>query len=670
MLPLGYIGPGAGFALMGSFLVLFAAIALAILALAALPVRMLAGLFRRKRVRGGIARRVIVVGMDGLDPRRVRRMMEHGDMPNFVRMTEQGCFSDLETTCPPISPVAWSSFATGVNPGKHGIFDFLSRDLKTYTMRLSSSRVRTSRGVFGQIRSKVELLRRSKPFWKVLGEHGIFSTILRVPVTYPPERFFGACLSGMCVPDLRGTQGSFTVFESGDEGKVPPTGGMRIHVPDTDRFTTHLPGPTAGNGREMKAELQVRINRKNNSAVLEVSGRKVLLESGSYSPWMRMSFRSGWHKATGMCRFLMVSAAEPFKMYVTPINIDPSKPAMPVSHPSWYSIHLAGLHGQFATLGLAEDTWALNEGAISDLQFLRQTNDIQVEREKMFFEAIKRTREGVCCCVFDLTDRVQHMFLRMETEGHGQADCRDAIHNAYKHMDQVLGRVMAVAGRDTVVFVVSDHGFGSFSRGLNLNAWLREQGYLVLKDIADDPGYLGGIDWSKTRAYAFGLSGVYVNRRGREGQGIVADADAAALKNEIATKLAGLRDPATDASPVRTVYDTALAYSGPYSGDGPDLVVGYADGWRASWDTAVGRVGKDVLADNEKCWSGDHCMDHKLVPGVFLCNRRIATDEPGKTHVLHITDMAPTILRVLGVGKPAYMDGTALSLVKQESKDK
>ena len=226
----------------------------------------------------------------------------------------------------------------------------------------------------------------------------------------------------------------------------------------------------------------------------------------------------------------------------------------------------------------------------------------------------------------------------------------------YERMDDLVGRVQKAIGTDTVLLVLSDHGFCDFSRAVHLNAWLRDEGYLVLESGSSGGEYLAGVDWSRTRAYAFGLAGIYVNQAGRESQGIVADGDeAASLRAEIAAKLRRLADPERSGqAAVREVYDSRNCYSGPYAQNGPDLVVGYHAGYRVSWDTAVGRTAGVTLADNTRRWSGDHCVDPSVVPGVLFCNRKLRHTE------CSIVDLAPTILDLFGVAAPAYMDGKVL----------
>ena len=364
------------------------------------------------------------------------------------------------------------------------------------------------------------------------------------------------------------------------------------------------------------------------------------LRQGEYTPWLHLQFPS----ARGIARFLLVSEA-PFSLYCTPVQIDPESPAMPISHPRWYAIYLAKLLGAFSTLGMAEDTWALNEGAIDQAAFLEQARLIQEERERMFFSALDRSPRGVVACVFDTTDRVQHMCFHQP----------DVIEPMYRDMDRVLGQTLQYADPGTALFVLSDHGFRAFRRGVNLNAWFLREGYLALKPGADGSGdYLTDIDWSRTRAYTFGLAGAYLNLRGREAQGIVAPEDAPSLTSEIAAKLRGLVDETNGNVAVANAYPAASLYKGPYTAAAPDLIIGYADGYRASWDAAVGKAAGEVLTDNAKHWCGDHCVDPALVPGVLFSNRRMQAEDPG------IEDLAPTALKLFGVAPPVWMEGVSV----------
>ena len=129
-----------------------------------------------------------------------------------------------------------------------------------------------------------------------------------------------------------------------------------------------------------------------------------------------------------------------------------------------------------------------------------------------------------------------------------------------------------------------------------------------------------------------------------------------ALRDEIAGCLGKLVDPATGGAAIKRVYQAAKVYRGPYKDQAPDLIVGYARGYRVSWEAAVGRTSRDVFHDNKKAWSGDHCVDPSVVPGVLFCNRAIETENP------RLLDIAPTVLDLFGIPKPDYMDGRVLQV--------
>ncbi|MCU1272801.1 MAG: type phosphodiesterase/nucleotide pyrophosphatase [Bryobacterales bacterium] len=661
-LQLSYIGPGAGFAFLGSFLTLLTSLVLSVVSFLIWPFRMLWLLVsRRQGFRKARIKKLIFLGLDGFDPGLAERFMSEGKLPNLKRLKEQGSYRRLRTTFPALSPVAWSTFATGVNPGKHNIFDFLNRDLKTYVPELSSSKVRPPERVLrlGRwriplSRPSVEMRRKSEPFWKILGRHSIGCTILRVPITFPPDHFNGRLLSAMCTPDLRGTQGSFSHFSTRVEtGKCE--GGNRYPLRRVkDVLEGELEGPensfVEGQGA-MRIPFRILRAEGGDGASLEIQGESYPLQPGEYTPWVRLRFHGGVGiSVNGIARFLLTQTEPEVSLYVTPIQIDPESPALPISQPAYYAIYLAKLLGSFATLGMAEDTWALNEGAIDEDAFLKQSEMIKREREAMFFSALERTRRGVVACVFDTTDRVQHMFYRHLDAGDGKV-----IEALYCDMDRMVGETWKHVDQDTALFVLSDHGFCSFRRGVNLNSWLHQNGYLALLDGAQESGdYFEGVDWSRTRAYTFGLGGLYLNLKSREAQGIVSPSEAAALKKELIRKLSNLRDEEKGAVGIRNVYASSALYKGPYLDAAPDLIVGYAAGYRTSWEAAVGKISARVFEDNKKAWSGDHCVDPLLVPGVLFSNRKVEAEDPG------IEDMAPTALALFGIEAPAWMEGKSV----------
>ncbi len=669
-----YIGPGAGFAFLSSFLLLFASLLLSAFLLLTWPIRSFLWWFRRRKAYARAAiDRVVIVGLDGFDPQLCERFIAEGRLPNLAKLRAGGSFVRLQTTFPAISPVAWSSFSTGVNPGRHNIYDFLSRDPRTYQPKLSSAdigqatrRISIGRYAIPVGKPRCALLRKSQPFWKVLGEHGIFSTVLRVPITFPPERFRGLLLSGMCVPDLKGTQGTFTLYTSHPDVSGEQTGGTRISVTvQGTRLNAYVLGPInpfSTRGEELRLPFTLTLNRGADAADLVVSGQTFRLKRGEYSEWVTLRFKGGLGMSVrGIARFYLKTVSPHVELYLSPLNIDPEKPALPISHPISYSIYLAKLLGKYATLGLAEDTWALNEGALDEDAFLAQCELNHAERERMFFQALAKTRRGVCVCVFDMPDRVQHMFFRYlggrrpTAEGPETKRYQEVIPDLYQRMDELVGRVIAQIDERTVLIVMSDHGFTSFRRGVNLNSWLRRNGYLVLKDGSEGSEWLQDVNWEKTRAYALGLSGLYLNLKGREARGIVSGGvESEALKQELIQRLTGLKDDGTGERAIREVFDASAIYAGPYRDNAPDLIVGYDEGYRASWESVVGKVASGVFDENRKRWSGDHCVDPRLVPGVLFCNRAIHAEHPS------IVDIAPTVLNLFGLDIPLYMEGKPL----------
>ena len=671
-----YIGPGAGFAFLSSFLVLFTTIVVAVASVLAWPLRALWHLVRRRRRPRALVRRLVVVGFDGQDPRLTGEFMEQGRLPNFARLAAMGCYRRLRTTFPAVSPVAWSSFSTGTNPAHHNIFDFLDRDRRTYLPVLSSAHVekvdrffRIGRYLIPRDRALFRNLRKSTPFWTILGEHGIWSTILRVPVTFPPDRFHGAQLSAMSVPDLLGTQGTFQLFTTRPAGTPFKEGGVRVRIEVSGaRIDTAIEGPenpfVVGHP-SLRLPMTIALDRAARRIRATVNRATIELEPGRLSDWTSLTFQAApGITISGIARFQLLEMDEHVSLYLSPINLDPDRPTIPISHPSYYATYLAKRIGPYATLGLAEDTWALNEGVITDGTFLQQTYDIDSERRSMFFAALDRQRRGSLVCVFDATDRIQHMFWRYIDPGHPAArgrpapEHKDAIRDLYERNDALVGEILDRLKQDDVLMVMSDHGFSSFRRGVNLNAWLQREGYLTLAHGSDGAAeWLRGVDWSRTKAYCLGLAGMFVNLRGRERSGVVEPgAVADALKAEIAAKLKGLIDRETGEIAIREAFETARLYAGPYLGNAPDLLIGYNAGYRTSWHAATGVVAGPIFTDNVKPWSGDHCIDPRLVPGVFFCNRRIATDDPA------IVDIAPTALRLFGIQPPAYMDGRSLEL--------
>jgi predicted AlkP superfamily phosphohydrolase/phosphomutase len=325
---------------------------------------------------------------------------------------------------------------------------------------------------------------------------------------------------------------------------------------------------------------------------------------------------------------------------------------------------LAAKLGDFYTTGMAEDHDGLNHERFDEAAYLKQCAIVLREREKMMLYELERFSHGLFFCLFDTPDRLQHMFWRFREDDHpanrGAVDVamKHVIEEHYRACDAIIGKAMHYADEQTLLIVLSDHGMNSFQRGIHLNTWLHENGLLALKSGLQ-PGqeagdFFRGVDWSRTKAYALGLGGIYLNLRGREENGIVQLGETEALKCEIANRLSGLRDPERAQVAIRSVVTREQIYAGPYVAEAPDLLVNFAEGYRVSWGTPLGGVPAGLFENNMKKWGGDHMVDPCLVPGVLFINQAFHQTNPS------LLDLAPTILKALGAPKGAAMEGTSL----------
>lgn len=611
-------------------------------------------------------RKVIVVGLDGLEPTIVDRLLASGALSNLSRIRTAGGYGRVATTTPAQTPVAWSTFATGVNPGGHGIFDFIRRDPATYLPDLALNRYE-QKSAF--LPPKAVNLRRGTPMWSVLAAAGVPAAVIRCPCTYPPDDLKGRLLSGMGVPDLRGGLGTSTFYTSREgvaalesETVVPVKAGA------SGEIRTRLIGTrNPKTGSDATLDLIVQVDRAGGKVVVRSEGQPKELDVrlGRWSEWLRVKFKLGMlQSVAGMVRFHLVRLEPQLELYASPLNFDPDAPLFPISAPWDYAAELQRAVGTFYTTGMVEDHTGLNNGRFDEVAYLDQCEQVMREREAMMAHELERLSEGLFFVLFDTPDRLQHMLWRFTERAHpanrGAADpaMASAIDEHYRRCDAAVGRALTFADDQTLVIVLSDHGFNSFQRGVHLNSWLRANGFLALKPGAE-PGeeagdFLREVDWGRTRAYALGLGSLYLNLRGREAQGIVAPDEAEGVQRAIARGLTGLVDEARGTVAVRGAAVRQDVYTGPCVEDAPDLVVSFAPGYRVSWGTALGGIPAGLFEDNTKRWGGDHIIDPALVPGVLFMNR------PFRTDGARLLDLAPTILAALGVPALAAMEGASL----------
>jgi len=252
------------------------------------------------------------------------------------------------------------------------------------------------------------------------------------------------------------------------------------------------------------------------------------------------------------------------------------------------------------------------------------------------------------------------MFWRLIDKNHPSYDpdlasrYGNAIEKIYIEMDKLLGRALDKVDKDTILVVMSDHGFSPFRRSFNLNTWLLENGYHNLKNRwrQTQESLFQNTDWSRTKAYGLGLNGLYINQKGREGEGIVEPgAEKEALVREIAQKLENFKDPKNGERPVLRAYVAKDVFSGPYVEQAPDIIVGYNYGYRISSSSSLGGMPKEIIEDNRAKWSGDHCMAPETIPGILFTNFKVESESPA------LYDLTPTVLQVFGIEKPKEMRG-------------
>jgi predicted AlkP superfamily phosphohydrolase/phosphomutase len=614
-------------------------------------------------------KKVIVIGLDGLEPTIVEALLQRNQLPNLARIREAGVYTRLQTTYPAQTPVAWSSFATGTNPGGHGVFDFICRDPQTYQPDLALSRFEKAKNMFSP--PHVVNRRQGVPIWQRLTEAGVPSVVLRCPCTFPAESLHGKMLSGIGVPDLRGGQGT-GAFYTQDRTVQPKEHENVVYLDQGAELLTHAIGPRnprTSPASDLKAELRLKVDAAAGKLTIITAGSPTALEvrERSWSPWVRIKFKlSMLQSISGLVRFYCRQLAPVVEFYASPVNFDPAAPLFPISFPAGYGKELSDDIGLFSTVGMAEDHTGHNNGRFDEQAYADQCELVFQERERMMAHELEHFSEGFFFVLFDTPDRLQHMFWRFIDRQHPffdpdrSAELGPQVTQIYQRCDRALGRVLERMDGETLLIVLSDHGFNSFRRGFHTNTWLWQNGLLALKDGKKPEEQLGegfcAVDWSKTYAYAVGLGGIYLNLKGRERSGIVQEggSEAERVRRAMEQGLANLADTEAGAPAIRSISRKEQIYSGPFVAEAPDLLVNFHPGYRVSWPTSLGGFSHSLFENNTRRWSGDHIIDPDAVPGIFFMNRSAVHN-----HV-NMLDLTPTILKYLNVTGYETMEGKSL----------
>ena len=558
----------------------------------------------------------ILLGFDSFDPKIFEALSNKGELKNLTAFAGDKGYSRLKVSAPPQTEVSWTSIATGADPGVHGIFDFVHRDPDTYIPYVSI--LPTQQGVGGE---QFVPPYTAKTIFSEAAEMGYPSIALWWPALFPARLELPiSTIPGLGTPDVRGQLGVGEYCTNDLNEKKEKTRVSYLTEKTKGIYAGHLDGPLTKTRDGLKpAQIDFELNVKDDAnAALRIGTVELNLTIGQWSPIFEVTFKLGFmFNVTAVTQVILSEVKNKVGLYFLPLQIHPLHSTWHYGAPKAFLKDSWKNAGPFLTLGWPQDTTALEEGCITDEQFMGLCESIFASRKKVFYHHLSHMKEGVLAGIFDSLDRVQHMFLR---------DREDIVHDWYRWIDAFVGeareKISSLGMDKSRLLVMSDHGFNLFHYKLNLNRWLAENGYISF--ASDDDAGLQNVKWEDTSAYALGLNSIYLNVNGREGKGKLSAEQITPLLAEIKEKLLALRGPDGQKA-ISAVYMKHEAFNGgPFMRLGPDLVVGYANNYRASADTGLGKAPKEVFEKNTDHWGADHCIDSELVPGVIFANHDVA----------------------------------------------
>ncbi|MFQ5805522.1 MAG: alkaline phosphatase family protein [Phycisphaerae bacterium] len=661
--------------------------------------------------------KVLVLGMDGLDPILLEQLMAEDRLPNFSRLAALGDYSPFGTSMPPQSPVAWSNFISGSRPGTHQIYDFIHRKPQSAGSWPVQPYLSTSEAfgpedpdkawTFGKWRipldsGGIENLRRGDAFWNHLVRAGIDTTIYRMPATYPPpEEVEGRgtfqCLTGMGTPDLLGSYGEFTCFREnmsvGDE-KVAGGRFVRLDVRD-HRAVAEIEGPEnylldVPKGEEptkMTVLLEIVRDPVEGVVTIAVGEEKLLLQEGEWTDWVPIEFKTGLPGSSvagamglptsmhAIIRLYVKEVHPALDIYVSPLNIDPANPANPISYPPEFAAEVAATTGGggMYTTGIPEDTKALRSKpkaktrdgekartAFNEDDFLQMVRLLVEERTKQHHYALADFKRGFLYFYFGHTDQLAHIFWRDLDPLHPgrredqQGKYRDVVFDTYEEMDDRLGEAFEVMDDNDVLIVMSDHGFCSFRRGFNVNNWLIDNGYMTVR----------GMDKrSRDRALRnikFDQTEVYA--LGLNGLYINLEGREELgivppeRQRRLMEEVASKLEQVRDedgSKVIEKVYFTLDEYPNADPQIAPDMLIGYMRNYRASWATALGGMARKGRLFEDN--KDRWSGDHCIAYN--LVPGIVVSNLKLTVDDPELSDLGPSILKLFGIETPETMLG-------------